>query len=143
MQQIAGLTHADSLLQPPYRGNCLNWVAGHIAVHRDYILLGLGAQPTLSETVHARYTYQSEPVLRGDDPSVVPFDTLVQAITTAQERIVAALEQASEAFLAEPVPFSPEETRGQLTTDLFWHEGYHVGQTEQLRQLTGTNDHVL
>ena len=25
-RQIEGLTHEDSLLQLPFRGNCLNWV---------------------------------------------------------------------------------------------------------------------
>ena len=30
--QIAGLTHADSVLQPPFRSNNLNWVVGHLLV---------------------------------------------------------------------------------------------------------------
>ena len=29
--QTKDLTHADSLRQPPFQGNCLNWVLGHIA----------------------------------------------------------------------------------------------------------------
>ena len=33
--QTKGLSHADSLLQLPFRGNCLNWVLGHIAGTRS------------------------------------------------------------------------------------------------------------
>ena len=43
-QQVDDLTHEDSLLQPPFRGNCLNWVLGHIVVHRDKALVTLGEQ---------------------------------------------------------------------------------------------------
>lgn len=40
--QTQGLTHADSLLQLPFRGNCLNWVVGHIAANRNTMLYFLG-----------------------------------------------------------------------------------------------------
>ena len=40
--QTADLSHQDSLLQPPFRGNCLNWVLGHIAANRDKILAAFG-----------------------------------------------------------------------------------------------------
>lgn len=36
--QIEGLTHEESLLQPPFRANCLNWVLGHINVSRALAL---------------------------------------------------------------------------------------------------------
>ena len=32
--QTDDLTHDDSLLQLPFRGNCLNWILGHILVSR-------------------------------------------------------------------------------------------------------------
>jgi hypothetical protein len=31
-KQIAGISQDESLLQLPFRGNCLNWVVGHIWV---------------------------------------------------------------------------------------------------------------
>ena len=34
-------------------------------------------------------------------------------------------------------------TLGQLIFYLSWHEGYHTGQTEALRQLAGKNDKVI
>ena len=44
--QAQGLSHADSLRQPPFRGNCLNWILGHLASNRDVILRSLGVEPT-------------------------------------------------------------------------------------------------
>ena len=38
LKQVEGLTHEDSLIQPPFRGNCLNWVLGHIADNRNTML---------------------------------------------------------------------------------------------------------
>ena len=37
-----GLTHDDSLLQPPFRTNCLNWVLGHIISRRNSAMELLG-----------------------------------------------------------------------------------------------------
>ena len=31
---VKGLSHEDSLVQPPAGGNCLNWVAAHIVASR-------------------------------------------------------------------------------------------------------------
>src|SRR3954470_8143204 len=70
--QVNGLTHADSLLQPPVRGNCLNWVLGHIAIHRDLILEALGEEKILSQAAAARYGSGSEPIL-GDGEGFCPW----------------------------------------------------------------------
>ena len=47
--QAKDLTHEDSLLQPPFRGNCLNWVLGHMLSNRDAILGWLGEAPVGGE----------------------------------------------------------------------------------------------
>jgi hypothetical protein len=31
-RQVDGLSHQDSLLQPPFRGGCLNWILGYILI---------------------------------------------------------------------------------------------------------------
>jgi len=89
-RQVAGLTHVDSLLQPPVRGNCLNWVLGPLAVHRDDILEALGEPRIHSEATNVRYGHGSEPIL-GEGEGVLPFDTLLTAIDESQDRIAAAL----------------------------------------------------
>jgi uncharacterized damage-inducible protein DinB len=141
-QQIDGLTHADSLLQPPVRGNCLNWVLGHIVVHRDYVLEAMSEEKVLGDEAVARYDFGSEPIT-GDEPGVLPLETLLEALNTTQERIADALSRATDESLAALAPKSEPATVGSHVAFLHWHETYHVGQTEFLRQLAGTDDKVI
>jgi len=141
--QTKGLSHEDSLLQPPFRGNCLNWVLGHIVETRDRILELLGELPIGGEGVRARYGYGSEPVC-ADGEGVLRLETLLEALERSQERINAALQRITAAELAKET----EDHRGKTTVAerlffLYFHETYHVGQTELLRQLAGTNDKVI
>ena len=45
-RQIKDITHEQSLIQPPFRGNCMNWVLGHMVMSRQRILIMTG-QPLL------------------------------------------------------------------------------------------------
>jgi hypothetical protein len=78
-RQAAGLTQADSLLQPPFRGNCLNWVLGHLASNRDTILQTLDAAPVIGEA-GSRYERDSEPITT-DGADVLPLEELLQLLT--------------------------------------------------------------
>ena len=140
--QADGLSHADSLRQPPFRGNCLNWVLGHLAENRDIVLQALGAEPVLG-TAADRYARESDPIT-GDGPGVLPLEELLAILTRSQEALAAALARATEEDLAKEIQ------RGQRTMPLsdrifflYFHETYHVGQTELLRQLAGRDDKVI
>ncbi len=139
--QTEGLSHADSLPQLPFRGNCLNWVVGHIAVHRDKMLDTLGQPPTLGEAEMALYNRGSEPITGGSP--AVSLEELLAAVEQAQERLVASLGNATPELLAAVI--DPE--RGRTVADrvrfLLWHETYHAGQLEYLRQLAGMDDAVI
>lgn len=141
-RQVAGLTHADSLLQPSVRGNCLNWVLGHIIVHRDYVLEAMSEEKVLGEDAVGRYDRDSQPIT-GEEPDVLPLETLLEALNTTQERIADALSRATDESLAGLAPKSEPATVARQVTFLLWHESYHVGQTELLRQLAGTDDKVI
>ncbi len=96
--QTDGLTHEDSLLQPPFRGNCLNWVLGHITENRDHILEALGESPVIDE-FGKRYTRGSEPLTQaGDD--VVRLEELLDWLERSQVRLAAALEKMNDAAWA-------------------------------------------
>ncbi len=140
--QTAGLTHADSLRQPPFRGNCLNWVLGHLINNRDRILQTLGAAAAAGAAAD-RYARESDPV-NDDIPGILPLAELLRLLAASQEALAAALAGATEADLERAIP------AGQRTVSvaerlffLYFHETYHVGQTELLRQLAGTNDKVI
>jgi len=140
--QADGLSHADSLRQPPFRGNCLNWVLGHLAENRDIVLQALGAEPVLGAAAD-RYARESDPITC-DGPGVLPLEELLVVLTRSQEALAAALSRTTEEDLAKEIQ------RGQRTMPLserifflYFHETYHVGQTELLRQLAGRDDKVI
>jgi uncharacterized damage-inducible protein DinB len=141
-KQTEGLTHADSLLQLPFRGNCLNWVLGHIVAGRDGILKLLGESPIWSEEEAAPYDRGSEPITC--DGNVHSLEKLLSDLNRSQALLVAALERTPQEELEKTIEtFRGERTLGNHVAFLLWHEAYHVGQLELLRQLAGKDDAVI
>jgi uncharacterized damage-inducible protein DinB len=137
-RQIDGLIHEESLLQPPFRGNCLNWVLGHILVGREPVLTSLGEALPWSKEEAAKYKPNSEPITSTEN--ALPLERLLGALEESQARIVAGLQRVSEESLKALVD---DETVGEQIAFAHWHETYHVGQLELLRQLAGKNDKVI
>lgn len=141
--QVAGLSHEDSLIQTPYNINCLNWTLGHILVYRDRVLTTAGGTPQFPDGELDRYRRESEPILE-DGPGVLPLDRLTAAIESSQNAINEVLGNLpDEGFSAE------QEVDGRIVTVAqrlhfdYFHDTYHTGQTEILRQVAGTNDAVI
>ena len=141
-KQTDGLTHEDSLLQLPFRANCLNWVLGHILWSRNRILPLLGEAPIWSAEVAARYANGSDPVTPEHMIGVVRFEQMLADLDTLQQRTLAGLERMTAADFERPSDVEAY-TLGQRLLTLLRHEAYHTGQTEQLRELAGKNDKVL
>lgn len=140
--QAAGLSHAESLIQPPFRGNCLNWVIGHLVTNRDDVLATLDQPPVLG-AAGAPYRRESEP-LRAAESGVLPLADLLALLEQAQEGIAAALGPLDETTLAREVVVGERTTTvARRTFFLYFHETYHVGQTELLRQLAGKDDKII
>ena len=146
-QQIKGLTHADSLRPLPFRGNRLNWVLGHLAEHRDWMLRAVDAKTLMPAKEAMLYRRGSESLT--DDSDVVEMATLVGYLNEAKGVLLTAVQAAADPFLLEKpetgllLESMRDRTRLQRLQGLLWHETYHVGQLELLRQLTGTDDKVL
>ena len=141
--QAKGLSHADSLTQTPYNINCMNWVLGHIAVNRDNVMRLIGVEPLLSEEESSRYKSESNPV-KEDGPDILPIKRLVEYLTIGQERIEAAFEALDENQLQEEIQVG-ERTMplGTRLYGFYFHDTYHTGQTDLLRQVAGTNDKIV
>ena len=139
-RQFKGLTHEDSLLQLPFRGNCLNWVMGHMVEARDGTLEILNLDPMLTEEQRKLYTFDSEPIT--PESQALDFIWLWEVYQKQDERLREVLEPMTMDEL-EQITGDSERTLGDLLRFDFWHETYHVGQTEYLRQLTGVNDKVI
>lgn len=140
--QADGLGHTDSLIQPPFRGNCFNWVLGHMIVGRNSALKALGAEPVWDESQETIYQTGSEPVVDGTRARAL--EQLLADLDESQARLASALAQATPESLAEPIPFrGGQRPRGAALSGLHWHETYHLGQLELLRQLAGKNDAII
>ncbi len=141
--QTEGLTHEDSLLQPPFRGNCLNWVLGHIATNRNRVLTALGEDPVLIAGETARYKTGSDPITEKEE-GILTLVMLLAALERAQENIAAALGRITVEELTREIEVGDRTmTLGQRLFGLYFHETYHTGQTETLRQLAGMDDKVI
>ncbi len=138
-QQAEGLTHEDMMLQPPFRSNRFNWVLGHIVASRYTILKAL-EQTAVSEGYERYY--------RGADPAaeangVIQSDRLLAAIDETQAEIEHALKAAAPELLSKIHNEEREQTVFDYVSFLQWHESYHCGQLEILRQLAGTDDAII
>ena len=140
--QTKGLSHKDSLLQLPFRGNCLNWVLGHIMVGRNVGLKLLGQPPLWAEDQEARYRRGSNPIVAVE--GAYPLEELLGDLDESQKRLSAALSETGPEQLAAVVPFRGGQCPlAEALSGQHWHETYHVGQLELLRQLAGTDDAVI
>jgi hypothetical protein len=143
--QTKDLTHEDSLLQLPFRGNCLNWVMGHITQSRNKMLRLLDVAPIWTPEQVAHYDTNSAPVTC--DAEAMRFEQILADLEIAHQRLLEKLQRISTDELTAPANsaskgFAPTST-GEFLHSLLWHETYHVGQTEILRQLAGKNDKVI
>jgi hypothetical protein len=139
--QTDGLSHEDGLLQLPFRGNCLNWVLGHIALNRDKLLMLAGRESLLDEGEYAPYGRGAQPIQ--SEEGAVSLEVLLKTLAELAERLEAGLERCSPGALAEVVDEKHGFTLGDRIEFLLWHETYHLGQLEYLRQLAGKDDSVI
>lgn len=141
--QTAGLSHEDSLLQTPYNINCMNWTLGHILVYRDRAIANSGGESQFPNGELNRYRRESEPITE-DGPGVLPLAELVAAIESSQAALDGSLGELSDHdFAAE------SEVNGRMLSLArrlhfdYFHDTYHTGQTELLRQVAGTDDQII
>jgi len=143
LKQVGGLRHVDSLIQPQPGGNCLNWLMGHLVGNLQIILDVLDAPRLSGVPDYKRYGYGSAPVT-GDAPDVVPLETLVAHYGLLSNAICTRLELMSEAQFEEEIEhFMGKVTRGWAAFFFFFHNTYHLGQLEQLRNLAGKTEKVI
>lgn len=131
-----GLSHADSLLDPGNGANSLNWLLGHILAYRDTTIGMLGGEKVFAEGALARYAAGSDPVT-GDGDGVLRLEELLEGVATSQERLAMAFSEVTDEQLAADPPSNYADTVSGLVHFLFWHETYHVGQTEPARAVAG------
>ncbi|HSF81327.1 MAG TPA: hypothetical protein VLA49_08840 [Anaerolineales bacterium] len=141
--QSEGVSHAESLLQAPYNINCLNWVVGHIAVNRDNVLELLGQERLLSAAETDRYRSESQPIRPGDQ-DVLQLERLLEILERGLELIAASLVALSREELTREIQVGQIKMNvGERLFGFYFHDTYHTGQTDLLRQVAGKNDKVI
>lgn len=142
--QTADLTHPESLVQLPFRSNCLNWVVGHLVTNRLNVLKLLDAEPVFDAAPLARYQRESEPVT-GEGEGILQLEQLVIWLEQAQVQIKELLANAKPETLERQVAFFGKRsmTIGEWLLFFYFHDSYHTGQTEILRQAVGKNDKII
>jgi uncharacterized damage-inducible protein DinB len=138
--QLDGLTDEETRIQPPYRANCLNWILGHLVSNRGGMVTLLEMEPLWDEDDYACYARESEPITTAE--AGLPLERLIADLASAQEHLLARIKRMDASEL-EVTPAGHERSLGEQLSFLSWHETYHVGQTEALRQLAGKNDKVI
>jgi uncharacterized damage-inducible protein DinB len=140
--QLKDISQAESLLQPPFQGNCMNWVIGHILTVHETCLSLLGLPGIMTDTEKAAYGYGSEPIV--EPTRAGDLISMLERLDKSLKIIITKLGELTEAELDRQVQI----WRGPLPLAeaiafMLWHEAYHTGQLELLRQLAGKNDHVI
>lgn len=142
-RQAEDLTHEDSLLQPLPGGNCLNWVLGHLVVNLVEIFDVLeGKLPEdLPDLTH--YRIGSEPI-RGEEEGVLSLQELIETYSLLNNKIINRLDQISEKDFEEEIDFwQGKSRRGYVAFIYFFHNTYHLGQLEFLRNLAGKTEKII
>ena len=146
-KHMEGITQESSLIQAPYNVNRMNWVLGHIAEHRDWMLRALDETTLMPAKQVELYRRGSERLQ--DDSEAIHIDVLLDYIHRAKDCLTRTLTSAEDDFLQEKpqtgilLESHRDKTRLERLQGLIWHETYHIGQLDLLRQVAGMNDAVL
>jgi hypothetical protein len=138
-KNVAGLSHEESLINPPSGGSCLNWVLGHLTRTRNQALGLFGQSPMFPEREFD--SYDDNGGVSFSRSTALPFEELKRRFKALQEPLVNGLNELSTEKMDRPAAISmtgnPRETVGSLIAALAFHEAYHVGQTGVLRRVIG------
>ena len=142
--QSQNLSQQDSLIQLPFRGNCLNWVVGHLLANRFNIIRLLEAEDLLPGVDLSHYERESDPI-QGESDGVLPLEELLGYLEETQITLSKLLEKETPESLQRSTVYRdrPERPLAEWVFFLYFHDCYHVGQTELLRQAAGTNDKII
>ncbi len=133
---LADLSHEDSLVQPAPGGNCANWIMGHLINVQNQMMQLLGEQPVWESPELERAGW--DPITGA--AQAIDFETMRDKFLGSADRCLSAIDGLSEEQMAQggiPHPFGGETTRGALLALLAFHQAYHAGQLALSRRVAG------
>ncbi len=141
-QDTEGLSHEDSLLQMPTGGNCLNWIIGHIVSARCNPMKSLGIEPIWTDEQRAIYRGGSAPITPENSDRAYRLESMLSDLDRSQAALLARLKIVTQEELSAPTDVADRSVGGSVAY-FGWHEGFHTGQLEYLRNLAGKHEKVL
>lgn len=130
----------DKLLHQPFPGaNHALWIMGHLAATDDtFVGLYDGGKARLAEPYKKAFGMGSTPV--GDPAAYPPIAEIRRRLKATRRRLLAAVQSATAAALAKPLPKEFESYASDklaFLISLAWHEGMHAGQLTTIRKSLG------
>jgi hypothetical protein len=135
MKQTEAVTHEESLIQPPFEGNCLNWTLGHIISARSRVLQSVGQTPIWNDVKRARYRSGTAPIVE-DGQGILKLDVLRADLCRSQELLAQGLETMTYEDMCQPSGFE-NNTVAESLIYFHFHEAQHAGQIAHCVQLAG------
>ena len=136
--QVKDVTQAESLLQLPFKGNCMNWVVGHILDTYSTCLEWMG-QPAIRSDAEAKtYGYGSEPCT--DPANAYDLADMLKRLDLAAKQIPLSLDGLAPVELEREIElWFGNVSMMEALFFMLWHISYHTGQLEPLREFAGKN----
>ena len=139
-----GLSQAESLLQLPFRSNCMNWIVGHLVTNRHSVQQLLQGSPPVEAERVTRYSRESAPI-SSEQTGVLQLTELLELLEQAQAQINVCLATVSSTDLEKQLAFYCRKTMSVAEWRMFFyfHDTYHTGQSEILRQAASRDDKII
>jgi hypothetical protein len=108
------------------------------------VLRLLAARPPFDPEVISHYERESEPICE-DGPGVLTLEELISLLEQLQAQMAALLADMSDEALSREIAFfgSHEHPISYWLFFFYFHDTYHTGQTELLRQAAGKDDKII
>jgi len=129
---LRGVSHDESVLQLPFKHNCMNWILGHIVTNRSHVLEVIGAEHAWQDEVRNLYHQDTQPVT--PESPAIQFEILVKYLDESMELLESALGDKDGTWSEENFEnYRGEKSRYEHLTSFHWHESFHLGQLEILK----------
>jgi len=139
--QTADITHEQSLLKPPFYANSMNWVLGHLLQSRSWMLEQVGLSGYMPQ--EEAMLYQRNAPEMDDTERASRLESLLDRLKETNNLLKDRLMAMSSEELHKEIPIFGGTTLSAFLGFLLWHETYHVGQLEILRNFAGRHEKLI
>lgn len=131
---LEGISDSESLLLPAKVSNSVNWLAGHILIHRDRIHQLFQLEPAWGARMGDGSWYLHGGA-RAVNEQTIPLSAIRDELESSQVSVLSTLSRIDASRLAEAA--TPARTVAEQLALFGAHDWYHIGQIGVVRRLLG------